>query len=79
MDATALEGPWNLPIGAPALTAEGNKLGIVTAADAYDLHVEDGLLFRNTHILPLSAVAGYEDGLLVLNLTTEQVAVLPQT
>jgi hypothetical protein len=77
MDATALDGPWDLPIGVPVVTADGNKLGTVTAADAYELQVEDGLLFRHTHILPLAAVAGYEDGVLVLNLTSEQVAAVP--
>jgi hypothetical protein len=79
MDAPALDRPWNLPIGAPVLTADGAKLGTVTAADAYELHVDDGILFRHTHILPLAAVAGYEDGMLVLNLTTDQVAALSQT
>jgi hypothetical protein len=77
MDAPALDRPWDLPIGAPVVTSEGDKPGTVTAANGSELHIPEGIFFRHTYTHPLASLAGYEDGVLILNLTMEQVATLP--
>lgn len=73
MATTGLGGSWDIPIGAPVITADGRRLGVVTDADTDGLLVEDGFFVRHMYMVPLADVARYEDGVLVLKRTSEHV------
>lgn len=69
---SALGDSWEIPIGAPVISADGRRLGVVTQADAYELLVEDGFFVRHAYALNLIDVAGVERGSLRLKLTAEE-------
>ncbi len=63
---------WDIPIGAPVITADGRRLGVVTDADINGILVEDGFFIRHMYTVPLADVQRYEDGSLVLKHTREE-------
>ncbi|HYH11285.1 MAG TPA: hypothetical protein VD789_02930 [Thermomicrobiales bacterium] len=69
--ATANED-WAISIGDPVDTADGHRLGEVTRADAYEVLVESGLIFRRRYVLDLAECDGYRDGVLITSLTLEE-------
>jgi hypothetical protein len=72
MIAIEMDGAWGLPIGVPVMTADGERLGAVTHADAYELLVEDDRREHPTYALNLFDVARFEDGTLHLKLTAAE-------
>ena len=75
MVARTPDSSWDIPIGIPVFTADGQRLGKVTEADINGLIIEDGFLFfRRVYRAKLSDVERYEDGALSLKLTMDQVA-----
>ncbi len=73
MVATTFDGNWDVPFGAPVFTVDGQRLGYVVNADAYQMEVGNGFLFMSVYTIQLSEVEHYEDGVLVLKHTMEQV------
>jgi len=72
---TALSTPdasWDIPIGVPVVSADGERLGTVTQADIHELLVEDGLFFPKVYALNLFDVDRYQDGALILKLTADE-------
>jgi hypothetical protein len=73
MVATMLSPSWDIPLGIPVHTADGERLGFLTDATAYELTVEDGVIFRQTFTVRPSDVDRFDHGVLILSLTEEQV------
>ncbi|HEV2127926.1 MAG TPA: hypothetical protein VGR22_04835 [Thermomicrobiales bacterium] len=69
---SAMGASWEIPIGAPVISADGRRLGVVTEADAYELRVEDGIFVHHAYALNLMDVAIVEGGALRLKLTAEE-------
>jgi hypothetical protein len=73
MVATVAGPNWAIPLGVPVHTADGERLGVLTDATAYELIVEDGVLVRHTFMVPLAHVDRVEHGVVVLGMTRDQV------
>lgn len=74
MVARTSDSSWDIPIGVPVFTADGQRLGKVTEADINGLIIEDGFFFfRRVYRAKLSDVERYEDGALSLKLAMDQV------
>ena len=71
---TMTDTTWDIPIGAPVVTADGERLGVLKQADAWELLVESGLFFRHTYALNLFDVDRYDNGVLLLKLTADEIA-----
>jgi hypothetical protein len=71
---TATETSHDIPIGARVVTADGERLGKLTQADAWELLVERGFFIRHTYALNMFDVDRYDDGTLHLKLTADEVA-----
>ena len=63
---------WNTPIGAPGITADDRKIGVVTDTDVYELLAVDAFLFRRVYALNLIDVDRYDDGALRFKLTADE-------
>lgn len=74
LPATAIAGPWDIPIGAPVVDRAGEPLGRVVEADVSDLYVRRGWFFMPTIAIPLGHVARYDDGTLWLDISREDLA-----
>jgi hypothetical protein len=74
LPTTAIAGPWDIPIGAPVVDRAGESLGRVVEADTSDLHVRRGWFFMPTVAIPLGHVARYDDGILWLDISREELA-----
>lgn len=72
LSALGDSGSWEIPLGAPVVTADGRRLGVVTDADAWELLVEDGFFVHHAYALSLIDVAEVEGGTLHLKLTAEE-------
>jgi hypothetical protein len=72
MIATPLNDTWDVPIGAPVDTADGQRLGYILSGDTEQLEVGGGFLFTHTYTILLSDVDRYEDGVVLVVLTMEQ-------
>lgn len=66
------ENSWDIPIGAPVVSADGRRLGVVTHADIHELLVEDGMIFHHAYALGFIDVAQYQEGVLYLKLTAAE-------
>lgn len=72
MSALGDNESWEIPIGAPVVTADGRRLGVVTEANAWELLVEDGFFVHHAYALNLIDVAEVRGGTLHLKLTAEE-------
>jgi hypothetical protein len=70
--ATTLDDTF-IPRGTPVYSSDGEKLGVMTNADPYEMVIEHGVFFVQHYHVRLSDVDRYNDGKLILRLTKAQV------
>lgn len=73
MVTTMVEGTTDFPIGAPVYTADGVELGKVVSATAHLLVVERGWFVRHGYTFRHADVDHYQDGALVLRLSSGEI------
>jgi hypothetical protein len=74
MVATIAGPNWAIPFGVPVHTADGERLGFLADATAYDLIIENGFLVRHTFVVPMADIDRVEHGVLVLGVSRDQVS-----
>ncbi len=72
MVTTTLDGDWDIPIGIPVFTADGERIGYVLGGDAYQLFIGDGFLFKRNYAIDFGDLERSLDDHLVLKLTKAQ-------